>query len=476
MSPLFQVKATPIPLFRRCVLTLIALTLTACGGGRGDAVASKDAIARSSGSASEAQVPTASLLKQAAAINTAELDRAAQVDSGARRNVQGAKAIERFAGATRVGVVRFYNSLRGTHLYTATAVEIQNVRAMAMFREEGSAFYASRTAVAGLNPVHRFVNTQTGTHFYTISEEEKTFIQERLPSFEYEGVAYHASRVAGTGLVPVRRFYNPGSHTHFYTVSESEANTVRDRLPQYQDEGIAYHALSEVEPPVPPAPLIYRLPHSGVTAAQCFKSGSNALVACSDADALGLNAEQDGHRTAINPMTYSLVPKAGGGTYARTECIRDEITGLIWEGKEAAGSGIRGSDATFTHYDDPTKPQRFSIAIGFSNPTPEEIDMNSNATGYLKYVNSIALCGNTDWRLPTADELQGIVDYGVAYPGPAVDTNWFPNTLGERYWSSSPHADAGDAQYAWVVHFLSGYVGIQVRFDHYAVRLVRAGR
>jgi hypothetical protein len=33
-----------------------------------------------------------------------------------------------------------------------------------------------------------------------------------------------------------------------------------------------------------------------------------------------------------------------------------------------------------------------------------------NTAAYVTYVNSLALCGKTTWRLPTAAELSGLVD------------------------------------------------------------------
>ena len=50
-----------------------------------------------------------------------------------------------------------------------------------------------------------------------------------------------------------------------------------------------------------------KLPHTGVTSSQCYEAGSNTLVDCGTSGATGLNAQQDGHRTAINAMSYSAV-------------------------------------------------------------------------------------------------------------------------------------------------------------------------
>jgi hypothetical protein len=210
-----------------------------------------------------------------------------------------------------------------------------------------------------------------------------------------------------------------------------------------------------------------RLPHSGVTAAQCFRAASEALVACNSAEALALNSRQDGHRIAVNPMTYSEVPNPAGGHFARTACVKDNVTGLIWEGKEA--TGLRAGGNIYTNYDDPTLPQRYD-GSAYVNPTLAEVHAASNSVGHQRYVNSIALCGFNDWRLPTADELLGIVDYGVTLPA-AINAAWFPHTEGNPYWSSSPYTDQGHS--AVMVGFYSGSLSAGNRGPYASVRLVR---
>ena len=194
---------------------------------------------------------------------------------------------------------------------------------------------------------------------------------------------------------------------------------------------------------------VSKLPHTGITASQCYKAESDNLVSCSSSGAQALNSQQDGNRTTINAMSYSLVSKASGGTYDKTECVKDDVTGLIWEGKTA--SGTRAGSNTYTNYDSTASAQKSNG----SNPTQEEIDASTNSMGYVNTVNSVALCGFTDWRIPTVDELQGIVDYGTSTP--TINSTWFPNTSSPYpTWSSSPQV--GKSKFAWRVNFSSGDV------------------
>jgi hypothetical protein len=88
----------------------------------------------------------------------------------------------------------------------------------------------------------------------------------------------------------------------------------------------------------------------------------------------------------------------------------------------------------------------------------------------------MALCGYTDWRMPTVEELQSIVDYGKPHPGPAINTSWFPNTPSNVYWTATIWK--GVNFYGWLVAFDSGGVGIRDSryYDFYHVRLVRSSQ
>lgn len=195
-----------------------------------------------------------------------------------------------------------------------------------------------------------------------------------------------------------------------------------------------------------------KLPDTGTTAAQCYAAGSDALVSCTSAAAIALNPKQDGMvgRDVTSPsntdgklgFSYSAV-----GSYSKEECVKDNITGLTWEGKPT--TGLRAAGNTYTNYGD---------------------NSASDASTYVAAVNAAKLCGYSDWRLPTADELQGLVDYSVAYPGPTIDATWFPNTPQGAYWASTGYAGGSP----WGVYFFIGDVYINDnRYLINHVRLVR---
>ena len=163
---------------------------------------------------------------------------------------------------------------------------------------------------------------------------------------------------------------------------------------------------------------------------------------------------------------YIEVANASGGTYAKTECVKDNITGLVWEGKTASPATSRLGTSTYTNYDGTGSGQK----SGGANATQAEIDASTNSIGYKNAVNTSALCGYTDWRLPTKEELEGIL---ASSGSPRIDTTWFPNTQAFAYWTSSPYV--GYSGYAWYVYFYDGSVNgySYVRGNDLYVRLVR---
>jgi hypothetical protein len=193
---------------------------------------------------------------------------------------------------------------------------------------------------------------------------------------------------------------------------------------------------------------------TGVT--QCFAAGSSALVSCTSSEAVALSPAQDGmvgrDVSSTNSsdgrvgFSYSLVENSVASFYEKTECVRDNITSLVWEGKPLNG-GFRDATLAYTNYGD---------------------NRTGDASAYIAAVNSAALCGYTDWRLPTVDELVGIVDYGSAQ-SPKIDITWLPNTQNERYWTSTEFLFAAGTIFG--VDFATG----DNLFGGSYVRLVRGG-
>ncbi len=131
-------------------------------------------------------------------------------------------------------------------------------------------------------------------------------------------------------------------------------------------------------------------------------------------------------------------------------CTQDKVTGLTWELKTDDG-GDRDADLVYT--------QTAQHQAG-------------DASEFVALVNGRGLCGASDWRLPTALELQSLADLGSpGINGMAIDTQWFPNQRPFPYWSGDDftylHSDG------WLTDLLSGVVSFQGRTSPWPVMLVR---
>jgi len=187
------------------------------------------------------------------------------------------------------------------------------------------------------------------------------------------------------------------------------------------------------------------------------------------------NNDSDGHVG----FSFTKLDENGNdlaATATSWSCVRDDVTGYIWEVKTTNGS-LRDSNSSYSWYN--------STGIndggfpGFENGGNCTDIGNCDTEKYVAAVNEEGLCGANDWRLPSVETLHSIVDYSrsLVYV-PAIDTQYFPNSKRDRYLSSSPSIQY-DASHAWHVYFrYDAGVGIGTYYkgNPLPVRLVRDGQ
>ena len=127
--------------------------------------------------------------------------------------------------------------------------------------------------------------------------------------------------------------------------------------------------------------------------------------------------------------------------------VTDNVTGLVWQGCTYGSSG---------------------------NDCFDESAIEAGWAEQLVNCDGLDWFGGDDWRLPDRDELQSLADYGK-YPisGPMIDTDAFPGTPRDRFWSSSSRA--ASASNAWNVDFSYGLVGDNDKLGDAHARCVRGG-
>lgn len=200
------------------------------------------------------------------------------------------------------------------------------------------------------------------------------------------------------------------------------------------------------------------LPDTGITASQCYAASSNALFSCTSVDAIALNDKQDGmvgrdvtssdSTDGLLGSSYRLV-----GAVGATECVKDEVTGKTWQ---------RVSSTLPAYPADPNKTS--NAAAG---------DMTLKADAARDAANAAALCGYTDWTIPSPFDLQSLVNYGASSGVVAIDSNWF-TAKSAGYFTSAQYLDGGGT-YRWRVDFGRGIVtGVVDQWASAELRLMRA--
>jgi len=96
----------------------------------------------------------------------------------------------------------------------------------------------------------------------------------------------------------------------------------------------------------------------------------------------------------------------------------------------------------------------------------EDDDMARDWKKAQDYAKALALAGQTDWRVPTVEELWSLAN--LLKCGPASE---WPGMKSAHYWSSSTYVEK--PQNAWVVYFGSGSINFSNKNNGYRVRCVR---
>jgi hypothetical protein len=209
------------------------------------------------------------------------------------------------------------------------------------------------------------------------------------------------------------------------------------------------------------------VPDTGQT--KCYDVAGNVIACPSPGQAL---YGQDANYT-INPMSYTKLDGSGNAlpvSATSWTMVRDNVTGLIWEEKNSKDgapnySNPHDADNTYTWYD--SNPATNGGYAG----TPGD---GTDTEDFIHALNSAHFGGYSDWRLPTFKELDSIVNLDIPYPGPTINTAYFPNTVSSLYWSSTTNAYYTVG--AWGVNFGYGYDYYGYKYYSNYVRAVRGGQ
>jgi hypothetical protein len=151
-------------------------------------------------------------------------------------------------------------------------------------------------------------------------------------------------------------------------------------------------------------------------------------------------------------------------------CTRDNLTGLTWEVKVNDPSNFRHRSHRYNWFRPDVPDGRSGSQGGVCGTLGGQL---CNTSTYRAAVNAAALCGASDWRVPTIEELQSIMHYSGRVP--AIDGDYFPNIVADStidyYWSNTPSANTSNV---WAVVFADATVDFTSRdVDRLKLILVR---
>lgn len=184
------------------------------------------------------------------------------------------------------------------------------------------------------------------------------------------------------------------------------------------------------------------------------------------------NDDSDGHAgfsfTKLDSTGTALADQTQTFSNTAWDCVRDNVTNLVWEVKQA--SGLR-DPANFYSWYNSTGTNDGGVA-GTANAGTCS-NSNCDTESFVAAVNAsnsgAGICGATDWRLPSMEELASIMNNNTT--SPSIDVNYFPNTELASYWSSSPSASTTTS--AWKGSFVNGSLSGSNKSLGMYVRLVR---
>lgn len=180
----------------------------------------------------------------------------------------------------------------------------------------------------------------------------------------------------------------------------------------------------------------------------------------------------------IDSFDYTKLDSNGGelsnDTAITPSCIRDNVTGLIWQIKENSTT----AEYKYTWFYPDGSTGGNDGVVGNANGTcPSTTDCGLET--YVQEVNAKVYCGATNWRVPNFLELQSLVNFGLSSTDGVIDLWAFndlplsnsPTTL--YFWSSETSASGGGHATSWVINFLTGNDNSLPKSTPAYVRLVR---
>ena len=150
----------------------------------------------------------------------------------------------------------------------------------------------------------------------------------------------------------------------------------------------------------------------------------------------------------------------------RWACVHDAVEGLTWEVKSKE-DGLRNTENLYSWFN----PEE-DMSRGITDGGRCKGDADCDTHAYIKAMNQESFCGHNDWRLPTREEMMGLVSYSKSDEQVTINTSYFPETLPSWYWTAS--SNESRPEFAWYILFNNGLSLNDLKENPKHIRLVRS--
>ncbi len=201
-----------------------------------------------------------------------------------------------------------------------------------------------------------------------------------------------------------------------------------------------------------------------------------AAIAPASGPKQAINVAEDGIKT---DAAATLISVAGSGLVkiadtgdalddiaSQWECVEDRSNNLTWEVKKNDG-GIRDRDHSYSWFN----RIGTNMPDGASNGGRCNGGVSCDTSSYIQAMNQNKLCGYSDWRLPTREELETLVEFNNDPAQATINRKYFPQAIPSWYWTASENPDREG--YAWYVLFRNGIALNDLKERPKHIRLVR---
>ncbi|OQW99591.1 MAG: hypothetical protein BWK73_50180 [Thiothrix lacustris] len=241
--------------------------------------------------------------------------------------------------------------------------------------------------------------------------------------------AQSASSVAGYALLQAKQ-----QAASYPEVAETLAKTqaFADQAKQAADQALAQKALATTAASnADTATTLEALTGFAQQADKAALSAKEARTTAEQAlDATRESAAQVSAeiQLAESSKRYSKLDSAGNilpASATSWACVQENATGKVWESK-TNDNGLRDRDWRYRHMHN---------SAGYASTRDSTGAIlcqslgNCDAYSYVNAVNNTGICGRSQWRLPTMEELLNLVQINDNGQRPNIDLKFFPDTV-----------------------------------------------